>query len=262
MSEDSRRPGDEHESEFTADFFDRLARYWPHLREQLHAGGWEMTCHFLPKLDIQDGEVVLDLCCGEGATACWLARNRAVEVWGVDIVQEAIDAATRRAAAECVQSRCRFVRANIFCLPFENGRFDVIYGQDPDGLAHAERRAAFDECHRVLRGGGRIGFHHWIPGLDAPAALVHRFDRANVDAGFPSHGQVHADAYVEAMRQAGFADVRVSDLSTWYVRHMRGVAERRRAAGAPLDRWTEICLELAETHPFGVAIFGRCGVRR
>ncbi len=54
----------------------------------------------------------LDVACGAGGAAVWLAR-RGLEVWGLDISAVAIDRARERAAQWQVASRCRFDVADL-----------------------------------------------------------------------------------------------------------------------------------------------------
>lgn len=246
-----------HQYEFQPGFHDRLARNWPEPREQLHAGGWSATRRLVKELGTGSGDSVLDVCCGEGGSAVWIARTFGISVTGIDIVLPAIKVAHERAQHEGVEALCTFVCGNVFSLPFSDGSFDVVYGQDSDGFAHAQRIVAFKECFRVLRPGGRFGIQHWIPGVNAPRALVERFDQANVEAGYASHANVCADAYMQAIRAALFQDMRVVDESIMYRKHMMRIRELAREHNEEVDSWTATWLELAEQHPFGVKLFGR-----
>lgn len=249
--------GSEHPREFPEDFHDRLSRNWPEPREQLHAGGWETTQSLAKELGIGPDTKVLDLCCGEGATAVWIAQNLGANVVGVDINARAIRSATAASDRAEVADKCQFVQGNLFALPFAPETFDVIIGQDPDGLAHAQRLFAFKECRLILRPGGQLGFHHWIPGLGASKAVLSRFDQVNVAAGYPSHGQVDADAYLRAMKAASFQEVTVSDWSQVYHNHMSAIRDQAQARAEEVDPWTATWLELAADHPFGVMLRGR-----
>jgi len=250
-------PNERYPEEYGEGFHDRLAEFWPEPKEQLHAGGWTYTRSFLSRLNIAAGQSVLDVCCGEGATACWLAQSQNVRVTGVDIVRSAIEAARERAARLEVSDKCTFIHADIADLPVTSSTYDLIYGQDPDGFARDDRARSFRECARVLRPGRLFGIHHWIPGPGATPDIVQSFDRANHDAGYPSHINVHADAYVEAMTDAGLREIEVEDISEMYQAHLKAITSRMLAAGKTPDPWASIWIKLAARHPFGVALFAR-----
>ena len=109
----------------------------------------------------------------------------------------------------------------------------------------------------MLRPGGRLAFHHWIPGPGADKAVRDRFDHANLEAGYQSHAQVNADAYADAMEKASFVDVTVVDWSEVYLSHMSSIRDQAQRRGGEVDPWTEVWLELAAEHPFGVMFFAR-----
>ena len=71
----------------------------------------------------ESGEWILDLCCGEGFTATWMAGTLGVRVTGIDIVPAAIETAKTKAAAAGVGDKATFVRGNIFDMTFDNDSF-------------------------------------------------------------------------------------------------------------------------------------------
>ena len=237
-------------------FHDRLAQHWPEPREQLHIGGWAATEWMVEKLQVEGTDTVLDVCSGEGGTAVWIAElgNR---TFGIELVLPAAITACNRARDHGVLLKAGFVCGSIFQLPFRDDAVDVVIGQDPDGFAHVDRLVAFRECFRVLRPGGRLGLQHWIPGVDAPQTITANFDQVLADVVSTSHRDVNADAYILAMRTAGFAEVKVVDRSEDYRRHMLGIQQLARMSGEDVDPWTAAWIDLSEGFPFGVAFFGR-----
>lgn len=77
-------------------------------------------------LHVRPGERVLDVGCGVGRWSCRLAA-RGARVTGVDLSPTMIERAGRRAAAQGVGARCRFLAQNLAALDVE-GRFDLILG--------------------------------------------------------------------------------------------------------------------------------------
>ncbi|RDH74464.1 class I SAM-dependent methyltransferase [Mycolicibacterium moriokaense] len=90
----------------------------------------------------------LDLACGQGLAAVWLAR-RGVEVWGVDVSSMAISQARDLARSSGVGDRCRFDVVDLddglpagppvdllFCHRFRDDRLDrdIVRRLAPGGL--------------------------------------------------------------------------------------------------------------------------------
>ena len=244
-------------------FHDALALNWPEPREQLHFGGWRATYNTVRMLGLDTADCLLDLCCGEGGTACWLAKVYQRRVVGIDIAKGAITVARQQARQERVQGLAHFVTADIFQLPFPDATFEVIYGQDPDGLAHRNRLKAFRECKRVLRPWGRIGFQHWLPHEDVPKEDLEYFERGTVKlAGWM--GRLSVTHYVQDMKAAGFEEIVVEDLSEMYQEHMESVEriadERGDGLGmaGSLGLWFKMALEfIRRGNKLGVRITAR-----
>jgi ubiquinone/menaquinone biosynthesis C-methylase UbiE len=103
------------------------------------------------------GKNVLELGCGRGEFAVFLAKQGA-NVTGVDIGPDLI--AASRAIAAMNNVACRFHAGNINRLPFQDGKFDFIVGIAVlHHLMEQDVRKALQECHRVLKAGGRAVFY-------------------------------------------------------------------------------------------------------
>jgi ubiquinone/menaquinone biosynthesis C-methylase UbiE len=112
---------------------------------------------YLPRVvdfDGYRGKKLLEVGCGIGTDLVRFAKGGA-EVTGVDLSETALDLARKNAAFAGV--RCDLSLANGEALPFEADRFDVVYAH---GVLQytAEPRRMVEECHRVLKPGGRAIF--------------------------------------------------------------------------------------------------------
>jgi SAM-dependent methyltransferase len=105
------------------------------------------------------GRDVLDVATGTGNTALRLAAGGA-RVTGLDLVDELLDVARRRAAAAGVS--IDWVAGDAEALPFADASFDAA--TSVVGIQFAPRhQVAADELVRVLRPGGVIGLVNWTP---------------------------------------------------------------------------------------------------
>ncbi|WP_205475220.1 cyclopropane-fatty-acyl-phospholipid synthase family protein [Nocardioides sp. SYSU D00038] len=103
--------------------------------------------------DLEPGTAI-DVGCGEGADAVWLAR-RGWTVTGVDVSQVAVDRAARHAAEEDVADRATFARVDVVAGDGLPGTADLVTAS----FVHVPP-AVFDEVYRALaaavRPGGRL----------------------------------------------------------------------------------------------------------
>jgi len=106
-------------------------------------------------------EKALDLCCGTGDLAIYLARlsQDNVELAGLDYSQPMLDIANAKAQKAGVENRISFIYGDAASLPFPDGHFDSV------GISFAFRNLTYKnplvkqyvaEVVRVLKPGGKF----------------------------------------------------------------------------------------------------------
>jgi SAM-dependent methyltransferase len=111
---------------------------------------------FFARLELRAGEHVLDVGCGSGGPALFLARETGCHVTGVDLREPGIREAENQARASDRRQQLTFLQADV-CerLPFDADRFEAIVCLAV--LCHfRDRGRVFQEWHRVLRPNGRV----------------------------------------------------------------------------------------------------------
>jgi SAM-dependent methyltransferase len=113
---------------------------------------------FFELLGLKADDQVLDVGCGSGGPALFLARQTGCRVTGVDVNAAGIRAGVALARETGLQDRARFYQADAGeLLPFASGAFDAVICLDV--LCHLPDRGwLFAEWLRVLRPGGRVLF--------------------------------------------------------------------------------------------------------
>jgi len=102
-----------------------------------------------------DDRCVLDLGCGVGTSALYLAQRRPVDVVGVSISAEQIRLAQRYAGrSKPLQGSTRFVVADFMALPESLVGFDLAYAIE--SFVHADPAAFFRNAARALHPGGTL----------------------------------------------------------------------------------------------------------
>ncbi|MCY4486175.1 MAG: methyltransferase domain-containing protein [Deltaproteobacteria bacterium] len=115
---------------------------------------------------LEPGQRVLEVGCGAGTVARWLARHTAKRnpIVGADINAYLLREAARLAAAEGVDDVIELHNANGQALPFPDGGFDATLAFTV--MEEGDADAMLAECVRVTRPGGRVAVI--VRSLDMP----------------------------------------------------------------------------------------------
>lgn len=118
----------------------------------------------------------LDLGCGEGADAIWLAED-GWQVLAVDVSANALERARAAATQQTVLSRIRFERHDL-SVSFPDGRFDLVSAQFLHSPVQMDREAMLRRAADAVAVGGRLLIvgHAAAPPWAGEHGHEHRFD--------------------------------------------------------------------------------------
>src|SRR3982751_2497685 len=102
------------------------------------------------------GRRVVDFGCGSGANSVLLA-GRGAHVWGIDISEDLLRLAKRRLTVSGRDGGATFIAGSAHDMPFPDASIDVVFGIAI--LHHLDLNLVSREVRRVLKPGGRAGFH-------------------------------------------------------------------------------------------------------
>lgn len=155
---------------------------------------------------LKPGETVLDLGSGAGCD-CFIAAQKVGEkgkIIGVDMTPEMIDRARAHAARD-KYSNVEFRLGEIEHLPAADNSVDVIMSNCVINLA-PDKRAVLKEAYRVLKPGGRVAISDLALRKELPETV-----RSSIEAYVGCiGGAILVDDYREAVRNAGFKDVKIT----------------------------------------------------
>ncbi|MGH7946965.1 MAG: methyltransferase domain-containing protein, partial [Opitutaceae bacterium] len=152
---------------------------------------------------------VLDVGCGFGGSALWLAQELGCTVLGITLSSVQAEIASERARLAGLAARVRFEIADANHLDARSERFDVVWTVECS--EHLFDKAGFcASCARLLRPGGRLAVCAWLarPSSRADEDLI-----ADVCRGMlcPSLGRM--EDYFRWMDAAGFEGIQATDIT-------------------------------------------------
>lgn len=154
---------------------------------------------------VPQGARVLDVGCGYGATALFLAQQRGCQVTGINISEKELELARERAAQSGLDDQATFAYGDFHDIPYPDGSFDVVWSQEAF-LHGVNKQTILAECHRVLRPQGRLV----ISDLVARAHLSDD-ERERIYARLRLREMWSPEEYVAGLEDAGFAIVDQDD---------------------------------------------------
>jgi SAM-dependent methyltransferase len=123
--------------------------------DQFHSRGILATAELASAAGLEPSSRVLDLGCGIGGPARYLAATFACKVIGVDLSPAFIDAATYLTARCGLADRVTCQVGDALHLPFEDAAFDSVFLQHV-AMNVEDRTALYAEVRRILAAGGQL----------------------------------------------------------------------------------------------------------
>lgn len=171
----------------------------------LSTGGEFTTRDFCARLGLTPGQRVLDVGCGTGGSALYLARQYGLHVHGVDLSSNMIHIAIERQGKlePDLKKRLQFEISDILTVAYEDESYDAIYSRDSI-LYIDDKDKLFKKLFRWLRPGGALFITDFCYGTAPPAKdFLQYASRLSLSS---------MATYEAGLRQAGFTDVLAQDL--------------------------------------------------
>ncbi|MGI9333372.1 MAG: class I SAM-dependent methyltransferase [Gammaproteobacteria bacterium] len=129
---------------------DALAPY-----DHFHGRGLEATEELAAQLGLYAGSHVLDVGCGIGGPARFIAHRYGCRVTGVDLTAEFCDVARLLSSALGLEGLVSFEQSNALSMPFADCSFDAAYSMNVS-MNIEDKQALYREIYRVARPGARL----------------------------------------------------------------------------------------------------------
>lgn len=135
--------------------------------DEFHVRGREVTAELAQKTTLQPGMRVLDVGCGIGGPARFLAGEFGCHVTGIDLTPEYTRTAGLLSRLTSQEEQTNFIVADALQLPFEKESFDRVWTQHVQ-MNIADKKKFYQEIHRVLKPGGQFIYYDIFSANDEP----------------------------------------------------------------------------------------------
>lgn len=173
--------------------------------DEFHIGGRAATQYVLAKMPLTKDQHVIDIGCGLGGTARYLASAYACRVIGIDLTPEYIDAARALTERVGLADRVRFEVASALALPFEERAFDAAITFHV-AMNIKDRPALYREAARILKPEARFCIYDVMKGKSDGV----RYPTPWADTPETSH-LTSSDEMQALLKEAGFSVLEVED---------------------------------------------------
>lgn len=181
-------------------------------RGWLSPGGPDELARLLDGEDLR-GKHILDIGCGAGGIDCLLVTDYgAAGITGIDVEASVLETARARIEEAGMSDRVELLQVEPGPLQFADATFDVVFSKD--AIVHIpDKQALAGDVYRVLKPGGAFVASDWLMSHDGEPSSDMRAYLASEDLDF---GMASPEAYTQALEQAGFVDVALTNRNGWY----------------------------------------------
>ena len=126
--------------------------------DEFHTRGKESTIEIANLAKLQPHHKVLDVGCGLGGSARYIANEYGCSVDGIDLTDEYIDVANKLTEFVNLTDKVSFKQASALEIPFPSENYDIVWTEHTQ-MNIADKEKFYGELSRVLKPKGRLVFH-------------------------------------------------------------------------------------------------------
>ena len=195
--------------------------------DHFHARGFPATVELADKLPINSGQRILDIGCGLGGPARYMADRFRCRVNGIDITPAFVDAANKLTGLLRMQARVEIIHGDGHQLPYPDEFFDGAYTQHVT-MNVADRPKFFGEAYRVLKPGAFFALteHGLGPRAEPRHPVPWSADGSSAFLVTPAETRA-------LLENAGFRDVVVESTGPKYLAGYKAMIERAEKGALP-----------------------------
>ena len=199
---------------------------------EFHIGGRAATTHLLDQVDMTAGSHILDIGCGVGGPARYIADHYNSRVTGIDLTPEFVDVGNTMCRWVGLSEQVTLQHGSALAMPFENAAFDGATMLHV-GMNIADKAQLFAEIYRTLRPGAWLAIYDIMRISDDDLAypVPWATDSSTSHLATP-------EQYQAAIQQAGFTNITTNSRRDFAITAFNKIRASRAANSepAPLGR--------------------------
>ena len=195
--------------------------------DEFHIGGRLATENVLNQLGFSERDNILDVGCGLGGAARFVANKYNNHVTGIDLTEEYIETGKSLCAWVKLSKQVALQQGNATAMPFNDQSFDGGYMLHV-GMNIEDKKLLFKEVSRVLRQGSSFGVYD-----------IMRINEGDLVYPVPWATEKNTsklatpNQYKRALSDAGFAVSKENNRRDFALEFFRKLHDKTKASGGP-----------------------------
>ena len=195
--------------------------------DHFHARGFAATVELADRLPIKPGQHILDIGCGLGGPARYMAQRFQCNVSGLDITAPFVEAGNKLTALLKMERQVKIELGDGQHLPYPDGSFDGAYSQHVT-MNVADRGRFFAEAYRVLKPGAFFALtEHSLGPQGSPHHPV-PWSEDGTGAYLIPPSETRA-----ILEKTGFSDIEIEETGPKYLAGYRMTLEKAQQGALP-----------------------------
>jgi ubiquinone/menaquinone biosynthesis C-methylase UbiE len=205
--------------------------------DEFHIGGRTATDNLISQLSISESHQILDIGCGLGGAARYVAKQTKASVTGIDLTGEYIE--TGNALCQWLQlnNQVSLDVGSALNMPYESNSFDGAYMLHV-GMNIEDKHALFAEVYRVLKPGASFGVYDIMRQSAGDLAYPCPWASENGTCQIAKPEQ-----YITALEKTGFEVAKQSNRREFALEFFKMQKEKIEANGGPLPIGLHILMQ-------------------